>query len=208
MSIRDRLPFLSAAENRESFFNRIAFWFPRTDRRYIQIERAYDVAKDVFREIYRENGDRYFEHVRAVVLIYLHYFGMTNYQDIMELLLHDVSEDDLAWPIKRIQREFGQRVAKGVDYLTNPSEKEFPSKKDREEIRNTRMINAPKSFFKKKFCDRLHNTIDLGGCTKEKRQRKIRETREHYLPYAKMYGILYEELLEALAEAEAIDAKK
>ncbi|MDD5165418.1 MAG: hypothetical protein PHG25_02690 [Candidatus Pacebacteria bacterium] len=76
-NITDRFPFLTAAENRESFFRRIAQIYPPSDHRYKLIEKAYNDAKDAFRYMRREGGERYFEHIRAVMLILIDYLRVT-----------------------------------------------------------------------------------------------------------------------------------
>ena len=44
------MEFLTEAENRESFFRRISYFFPTLDPRYKEIERAYNTVKDAFEE--------------------------------------------------------------------------------------------------------------------------------------------------------------
>lgn len=193
---------LSGMEDRESFFKRIAFYYPTMDPRYKEIERAYNYAKDAFRDKKRDDGERYFEHIRAVALILIDYLRVRNYRLIIAALLHDIVEDCPSWTIERVQEEFGDYVALLVEFLTKPSNKEFQSKKDRTRVYHLRFETAPREFFLIKLSDRLHNIITLWSCTAEKRVRKIAETREEYLPYAEQHLILYYELLDALEELE------
>lgn len=201
-SILKRLPFLAAAENRETFFRRISLLFPTLDPRYQAIERAYDYAKDAFRGKSREGGERYFEHVRAVTLILIDYLRVKDYRIIIAAILHDLVEDVPSWTIDRVRRDFGDYVALLVEYLSKPP-KSFGTKAERDRAYHGRFRAAPREFFLPKLADRWHNTLTLGACPKEKRERKLAETREHYLPYAEEHFILYHEIIEAMEFAES-----
>lgn len=196
------MEFLSAAGNRETFFKEISLFLPTLDYRYVLIERAYNYAKDAFRGKKREGGERYFEHLRAVTLILLIHLRVRKYRLTIDSLFHDIVEDCPEWPIERVQKEFGKKVAVIVEYLSKP--KGYPNKQIRDEIYHRRFEFAPRDFFLIKLSDRYHNLITLDYCETEKRIRKIKETREHYLPYAKKHQILYHEILDALEQLERI----
>ncbi|MFH1366434.1 MAG: HD domain-containing protein [Patescibacteria group bacterium] len=195
----EKMTFLSAAENRESFFKRISLFLVPSDPRYQAIKRAYNCAKDAFRDIYREDGDRYFEHLRAVALILIVYLRVKDHCLIVAALLHDIVEDIPSWTIERVRDEFGDKVAFYVDLMTKPDIKDFSSKEEVDKVYHTRFSFAPREFFLLKLSDRLHNLITLWACTPEKRARKIEETITYYLPYAEKHFILLHELEEALA---------
>jgi GTP pyrophosphokinase len=186
------------AHNRETFFRQISYTYPSLDKRYQLIESAYDDAKDAFRSIKRQGGERYFEHIRAVVLIIILYLKITDYRIIIAALLHDIVEDIPSWTIERVQKKYGIEIALLVQYATKPS-KEFPDPVECLEVYHRRFEQAPHDFFYIKMPDRLHNVMTLDYCSLEKRLRKIKETIEHYLPYAQKHGILFHELTEALA---------
>ena len=196
--------FLNAAQNRGSFFRLISEFYPSLDPRYKKIEKAYNDAKDAFRGISRDDGDRYFEHIRAVVLILIVYLRVTDYRLIIAAILHDIVEDIPSWTIERVRREYGEYIAMLVQYLSKPSAKEFGSEEECERIYHGRFRFAPREFFLLKLSDRLHNTFTLGGCTKEKRRRKIVETYRYYIPYAEKYMILYHELMATLRDVESL----
>ena len=202
MNIKTKYPFLTDAENRKTFFRRIARYYPTLDPRYKEIERAYDFAKDGFRGKYREGGDRYFEHIRAVCLFLIVYLRVKDHRLIVALLLHDNVEDLPWWTLERIQKEFGDYIALLVEYMSKPSEEDYPDKTEREAVYHERFRFAPREFFLMKLCDRLHNILTLGSCPLLKRKRKIEETRKHYLPYAEDHLILLHELEEAVEEIE------
>lgn len=196
------MDFLTAAENRESFFKRISLFYPKSDPKYIDIERAYNFAKDAFRGVEREGGERYFEHIRAVVLILIDYLRVKDHRLIIAALLHDIVEDVPSWNIERVRREFGDYVAFLVDYLTKPSKDEYPDKLERERVYHFRFRSAPREFFLIKLADRLHNLLTLGYCPPEKIERKVRETLDNYLSYAEEHFILYHEIMEALKKIQ------
>lgn len=194
---------LKESENREAFFRRIASFLPPMDPRYRMIEKAYNYAKDAFRDQPpRETGERYFEHLRAVVLIQFDYLRLRNHILLSAGLLHDMTEDIPSWPIERVRLEFGDEVALLQDYLSKPSKQEYPSDEERLAVYHRRFENAPREFFLVKLPDRLHNLLSMWSLSPEKRAFKIEETKRHYLPYAEKHIILIHELEEAIKELE------
>lgn len=189
---------IEEAENRKTFFKRIASFLPAMDPRYKRIEKAYDFAKDAFREMEREGGGRYFEHLRAVALIVIDYLRVRDPDIIIAALLHDIVEDKPSWTIERVRLEFGDRVALLIDYLSKPSEKEIASSEERRKTYHARFQNAPREFFYIKLSDRLHNLLTMWSLSKGKIQRKIIESEKYYLPYAEKHTILIHELEEAI----------
>lgn len=192
---------LKEAENRETFFRRIASFLPPMDPRYKLIEKAYNAAKDAFRDKEREEGGRYFEHLRATALILIDYLRVRDYILIIVALLHDIVEDNPSWTIERVRLEFGDEVALLLDYCSKPSENDY-SKEEGLRVYHARFEYAPRNFFLIKLSDRLHNMLTIWKCTPEKITRKIEETRRHYLPYAEKHVILIHELEEAIKKPE------
>ena len=195
---RERMPFLTGAEDRVKFFKRIAKFLPELDPRYEAIKKAYDTAKDAFREIQRDSGQRYFEHLRAVALILLEYLEIRDHEIIIAALLHDIVEDKQEWTAQRVHNEFGDRVALLVSYLSQPEDREFGSRKDAERVYYARFEFAPREFFLIKLSDRLHNLLTLGARSRKKQIAKIEETERHYMRYARKQLILLPELREVL----------
>lgn len=201
--LEDFLPFLQAAQNRKAFFNRIVSIFPASSSEYKDIERAYNVAKDAFRGDEREDGDRYFEHLRAVALILIEELRIADRDLIIAALLHDIVEDKDSWTIERVRDEFGVHVAEIVDWVTKPPvSPQFLSREERDEAYNRRMASAPREPIIVKLADRLHNTVTLLSCSLEKRLRKIEETRRWYLPLAIQEIILVDKLEWAIERIE------
>jgi (p)ppGpp synthase/HD superfamily hydrolase len=197
------MTFLCAAEDRKSFFRRVALYYPTFDPRYKLIEKAYQDAKDAFRGKFRDDGEtRYFEHIRAVALILLDYLRVKDHELIVAALLHDIVEDKDEWTIERVQLEYGERIALLVEYLTKPSKKDFPGEGEVERVYHSRFESAPRDFFLIKLADRFHNVYTLWSCNEEKRRRKIEETWRYYMPHAERHLILLHELEEELEKVE------
>lgn len=190
------MKFLSAAINREKFFALISTFLPTLDPRYKLIEQAYQDAKDAFRDKVREEGVRYFEHLRAVTLILIIYLRVRDHIIIIAALLHDIVEDCPSWTIERIRKKYGEEVALLVEWMTKP--KGYKSDTERDEVYHRRFGFAPREFFLIKLADRFHNLVTLNYCPLEKRIRKIEETKRYYLQYAEKHFILLHEIEEAL----------
>lgn len=192
----------SGSENRETFFARVEKLFPTLDTRYQDIQRAYDDAKNAFREKWREDGKRYFEHLRGVTLILIVHLRVKDHRLIIAALLHDIVEDCPEWPLQRVRAEYGDEVALLVEWLTKRSENDSISKEECARLYHDRFRFAPREFFLIKLPDRLHNLMNMWACDAEKKKRKIEETRSHYLLWAEEHCILIHELEAALAEVE------
>ncbi|MFH1671294.1 MAG: HD domain-containing protein [Candidatus Portnoybacteria bacterium] len=198
---------LATSGGRDGFFLRIASFLPSSDYRYQAIKKAYDVAEEAFYDIKRLNGDRYFEHLRAVALILIVYLRVKDYCLIVVALLHDIVEDIPGWTIERARIEFGNEVANLLEYMTKPA-REFPNKEERNKAYFERFHNAPREFFLIKLADRLHNLITLWVKNKKEMIRKIEETKRYYLPFAEHHLILLYELEEALENLEKKSIQK
>lgn len=193
-----KMAFLSAAENRDMFFQRIKRFLPVLDPRYQLIEKAYNASKDAFRGKQRESGERYFEHLRGVALILIEHLRIKDHILIATALLHDIVEDSEYWTIERVQIEFGDEIALLVEWLTKPPKDSFATKEERDAMYHGRFQFAPRKFFLVKLADRLHNLLTLEVCSPEKQERKICETEHYYLPYAERELILLHELEDAI----------
>jgi GTP pyrophosphokinase len=201
----EKMPYLDDPGNKELFLRRIERIYPYPTDEYLFIERAYQTAKDAFREKYREDQlTRYFEHLRIVTLIGVDHLRIIDHEVIAALLLHDIVEDILGWTVRRVKLEFGMHVAKLVAYASKPSMKDFPDKEARDKVYHRRFMTAPREFFFLKLPDRLHNLWTLDACPRDKQERKIIETKRYYMPYAEREKILIHELEEAIERIEAM----
>ena len=197
--MRPKFAFLDiTAENKEAFFERIAEIFPPTDSRYQLVERAYDTAKEAFRDILRDEGVRYFEHLRATALIAVVYLRVRDADVISALLLHDIVEDIKSWTHERVAREFNQRVSELVWWVTKPADGRYPSKEDGERKYHRSLRDAPRMAILIKLCDRLHNLLTIWSQDPQRIGRKVIETHEVMLPLAETHQLLIHELEDVL----------
>ncbi len=159
---------------RDKFFELIDKKVGLEDRE--QIEWAYALAKQFHREQKRDEGVRYFEHCRDVVLNLVKY-GPTNPDEIVVGFLHDIYEDQFV-PRGMIRRLFGQEVNTALKILSH----EKPFYKSHGKIEKT--PEDKKEYFdsigqssvlvrRVKLADRLNNMETLRFCTKEKQRHKI-----------------------------------
>lgn len=203
MRLRSKLGFLSKAESRETFFARIAEIFPHSDQRYKLIEKAYDTARKEFRNKLRDSGKRYFEHLRASTLILIVYLRVRDPDLIAAMLLHDIVEDIKGWAQDRLAREFNERVAEYVYWVTKPKlggQFKTPDEVDRKYHRQLR--DAPREAILMKVCDRLHNLITMWHQETPRMRRKISETRDFILPLAEKHQLLIHEIEDVLGVIE------
>lgn len=187
--------------NSESFATLIGKFYPKTDVRYKDIMRAYRCAKDAFRHVSRDGGERYFEHLRAVALILIEHLRVHDHQMIVAALLHDIVEDIEEWNFDRLNTEFGDHVSELVWWVTKPNVSGFKNKLDRDRYYNQQLHErAPRDAIIVKLADRLHNLVTMWEVTKAKRERKIAETENFYLPLAVREKILIHEIEAVLDE--------
>ena len=204
--MKEKVSFLLATENRETFFQRIGDIFPETDPRYRLIDHAYQTAKDEFgkKKIFRSDGTRYFEHLRAVALILIVYLRVRDAEMIAAALLHDLVEDlRPAWSIARVRREFGDRVAELVYWLTKPEVgKRYRTEEEVDRKYHRSLRDAPRDAAIIKLADRLHNLITLWKQEWGRMQDKVSETRDFILPLAEKHTILIHEIEDILRIVE------
>ena len=198
---------LERSYDRDSFFRIVASIYPTLDRRYKIIEKAYNDAKEAFQGQYRDSGERYFEHLRAVALIVILYLRIRDYRLIVVALLHDIVEDCPEWTIERVIKEYGEEIAELVEWTTKPKET-FPQKEDYIRIYHERFTVAPREFFLVKIPDRLHNLLTMWSLGEEHIRKKIEETKRYYLHYAEKHFILIHELEAIIDELEAHNEKQ
>lgn len=189
-----KLSFLtSGAETSESFFRRIGQLYPRNDARYKLIEKAYDIARKEFRDVLRDSGERYFEHLRSTALILILYLRVWDANVIAAMLLHDIVEDIEGWTYERVALDFNIDVADLVYWVSKPvPDGEIVNKDNQDRVYFQRLWHAPRMSVVQKAVDRLHNLITLWDDAKAKR--KIQETRDFLIPIFGHHQILIHEI--------------
>lgn len=197
-------PLLRKAESKESFFHRIEQIWPRTSTQYVLIERAYDDAQRQFRFVIRDNGDQYFEHLRASALIAIVHLRVRDPNIIAAILLHDIIEDFREeWTFDRIASRFNKEVAELVYWVTKPEPGgELSTKDDALRKYHRQLRLAPREALLVKLPERMHNLITIWEDDEPKTKRKVAETRDFHLPLAEDHCILVHEIEDILREIE------
>ena len=173
------------------------------------LDMAYDFSKRAHQKQRRETGARYFEHVRATVIILVDELGITDVGLAIASIFHDCPEDTWLMTLKRIKLIFGERVARIDAAVTKPKDDD-PRFKSEAALKSWYYANIKASDVDVKLVklvDRLQNTRTLVACSREKQRRKIIETRKHILPLipdvAKVYPRVAELLTQKFAAALA-----
>lgn len=196
---KDKLGFLnSTAETRETFFERIAEIYPPFDKRYELLERAYSTVQRAFRNVERDGGGKYINHLRSTALILLVHMRVADAHCIAAALLHDIVEDIPEWTHDRVVSEFGKEIAALVWWLTKPKLPRLKTKQDEERKYHRNLLRAPRAAVRIKLADRLHNLLTIWQQDPERIRRKIAETRDFILPLAEEHGDLIHEIEDVL----------
>jgi GTP pyrophosphokinase len=189
----------------EAFFEVVGRYWPKGSEGYIVIERAYGTAEVAFAEKHRDNGERYFEHLRAVALILMVYLRVRDANLIAAALLHDIIEDIDGWNQERIAAEFNQTISQLVWWVSKQRLSDFnDDKAARNRAYHEKLGRAPREACIIKLADRLHNLLTLWDWPIEEQKRKVSETQDFYLPISYREILLIHELeaaINALAEA-------
>lgn len=196
---------------KEDFFARIRTKIT-SERLITAIDVAYRIAKVSHKNQLRDDGQRYFDHVKAVAWIIITEINIVDQFDLTTLiciaLLHDLMEDTFIATELHLHFIFDQ-ISPEITYsawdLTNPKE---ASKEEK-----WAKLLASISIFTLlvKAADRLHNSRTLSNCTPEKISRKKAETRDIILPWLRRtettpknrYALELEFLVEDIAELVA-----
>jgi len=147
-----------------------------TPSEFEQVQFAYFASKYGHQGQKRDDGSRYFDHPKSVAWTYITEYGGRNVRTICVLLLHDMGEDAYLLSPYRLKVNFGIDIALDVSAVTK-----LPKGKESTEKYLQRVINQGPWAIAGKLFDRLDNVRDLAGCTPEKREAQITETRNYHL---------------------------
>lgn len=176
------------------------------------IKQSLEQARSSHLHQRRDNGGPYLEeHIYPVTLSVIEHEIAAGHRVSAKLVStavnHDVPEDDKNMPLAEFRKVFGssrthtlkpgRSVADLVDPLTKRRPDEFEGATEDE-----RRIHRDESYYKNlwaaeyetrivKLADRYMNICSLHLCPPEKIIRKIRETEEHYLPFAEKTSAIY-----------------
>ena len=159
---------------------------------------AYSLAKYFHRPQTRDNGQRYFEHCREVSLILLD-LGPTTSEELAVALLHDIYEDQFV-PAGMIEKLFGWEIDDALRVLSKEKmtyRKRGLIEKRKVDLENyfRQIISDTLLIRRVKLADRLHNLRSIDVQPKERKLKKVRETRKYILPIAattveRSYGLI------------------
>ena len=196
-------PLLDKAKGRQPFFARVGAIWPKTSREYRMLERAYNAMEEAFKKKKRDNGEPYFEHLRASALIALVHMRIRCASVICAILLHDAIEDcPEEWNYDRILSEFNAEIAELVWWVTKPLPEEGETREDVDRRYHRRLQNAPREAICVKLPERLHNMITIWGQDKERVFRKLSETKDFILPLAEKFHVLIHEMEDVIRGVE------
>jgi (p)ppGpp synthase/HD superfamily hydrolase len=173
----------------KEFFDLLSMYFYGQGLDHIKA--AYAFAKGGHKGESRDDGFRYFEHCKSVAWILMSELGLlTSWELLVSALLHDLIEDTWLMTLDRIEINFGRRVRVGIDAVSKR-----PGESHEHYLDRLLSPETPWESIMVKLADRLQNLRSLSGTTPEKRQRKLEETRDLYLPHLEQF---YENLPERL----------
>lgn len=147
--------------------------------------RAYEFAKEVHKEQYRDEGSPYITHINGIIDILKNELNDMNYNKWTVVALHDVLEDSNT-TYEELKRMFGETIAQKVDLLTKKRSIDIG-----EYIKRMEDYEYSATIIKIKLVDRLHNVRSLKyiiDSNKEKVLKYIGETENYYLPLAQKYN--------------------
>lgn len=200
-------------ENHETFLARLRGVFPENE--VTAMDDAYDTAKEAHRGQMRIDLSRYFEHLRATVVILLDEGGVRDPDVIKAALLHDTAEDTKYWGVnpatmfypawvvyvqEAITSKFGAKTAGFVLAVTEPQVNNIDilTKEQAKETYYEQLCQSEPEALLVKMADRLHNLRTQYTTPPEKQKQKVRETKEIYLPIFRRAGVNYPEITDYL----------
>ena len=163
------------------------------------------IATEAHRFDTRHSGDAYIRHPELVAIINMEYLGVEDPIEIGACLLHDVPEDHQdQWPVYRIREKLGKEMAETVDWVNLRRFDYVEEKEDRHRRYFHNLLNvAPLRSVRIKLCDQFHNGLTPWNLkNKTWVARKTHDLREYYIPMAKKFGVLYQELIEVTEALE------
>lgn len=154
-----------------------------------EVEKAYIAATAAHDGQQRLDGKDYIVHPLAVATLLAEV--KLDSSTIVAAILHDTLEDTHLTK-EEMAREFDDDVAQLVNSVSKIDKLEFESPQHAEAENLRRMFLATASdprVILIKMADRLHNLDSLYVHRPQKRQRIVRETRDIYIPIARLLGM-------------------
>ena len=157
------------------------------NEKLVNVERAFQVAKEAHTGQLRKSGEEYITHPVAVAAI-LAEFGL-NEAVVIAALLHDTVEDT-SYSLTQLRKDFGDEIALLVDGVTKLDKLTYGPTAEAETVR--KMIVAMSRDIRVlliKLADRLLNARTWKYVSQESAERKARETLDIYAPLAHRLGM-------------------
>lgn len=158
--------------------------------------KAYEFAKEVHKEQYRDEGSPYITHIEGIIDILRNELNDMNYYKWAVVALHDVLEDSNT-TYEELKSMFGELIAREVDLLTKRKSYDLG-----EYLKRMEDYEYSATIIKIKLADRLHNVRSLNHIIDNKREKVykyIKETESYYLPLSQKYNeLLYDKLVSEL----------
>jgi (p)ppGpp synthase/HD superfamily hydrolase len=153
------------------------------------ISETYQITKAIHRLQRREDGVRYFDHVRAVAIILACDFPPSSPRESCASLFHDGPEDQYILPCT-IMKICGPEVASDVMLLTKYNirlELDGGITKTKKDMRRywAKISSGSREARRVKCADRLHNLLTMEAMPASHIWKKIAETRKYVLPIAR-----------------------
>ena len=152
--------------------------------------KAYEMAEEKHRGVYRQSGEPYITHPLHVAKNLLN-MQVWDIDTICAALLHDVIEDsDLTK--EEIIKEISPTTANLVDGVTKIRRMNFNTKKSQNQANTRKIINGLNEDYRIiqiKLADRLHNMRTLQYKSPEKQIENALETLEIFVPLANSLGM-------------------
>ncbi|WP_406286385.1 HD domain-containing protein [Embleya sp. NBC_00896] len=135
----------------------------------------------------RPAGEPYVEHLLEVVCVLVDALETTDVDVLRAAVLHDVVEDTDCAPAD-VRRQFGQRVADLVEWVTKPEPTEGQLPAEARAAYLARLRAAPTDAIVVKLADRLSNVQRLDSHPRpEKRRSYYQETVRSIVPLAQTH---------------------
>lgn len=186
---------MSSNEDYRQFLIDATEGFEESEQRYKEtFEKAYQLATEVHKDQYRDEGTPYISHIDGILDIIQNELDKHDYFYMTIAALHDVLEDSLDITLDQLSDIIGEPYASFVDLLTKKkgmsTEQYLKNMEDSE-------FNSVIIFVK--LADRLHNVRSLKNIVSakpDKVKKYIIETENYYIPLAKKYGKKFVPLLQ------------
>ncbi len=147
------------------------------------VARAVEFAVRYHGDQTRPTGAPYAEHLLEALEVLVRGAGVTDPDILQAAVLHDVVEDTPC-TIADVRREFGDRVAEMVGWVTKPEPAEGVDRTAVKAAYLTRLQDAPDDAVLVKLADRVSNVQTLRNLRLPKQRQYYAETVRYIIPLA------------------------